>query len=228
MRKASRLFEIIQILRLSERPVTASGVAARLGVSARSVYRDVAALQAMRVPIEGARGVGYVLRPGFTLPPLMFSIEETESVVLALGLLRRTGDPALKRAALSVRRKLTAAVPPPLRAVLEANTLLAWAAEAPSPEGVDLAEVRGCLREERKLSLRYRDQTGVETDRVVWPVALIYYTETNTIVAWCELRRAIRRFRADRVVAARAIDEAFIGQGERIRAEWIASWRPTA
>ncbi|TIU04531.1 MAG: HTH domain-containing protein, partial [Mesorhizobium sp.] len=99
MRKASRLFEIIQILRLAKKPVTAATIAEQLEVTVRSVYRDIAALQAMRVPIEGGRGIGYILRPGFDLPPLMFSIEEMEAIVLSLALLERTGDDELKQAA---------------------------------------------------------------------------------------------------------------------------------
>ncbi|HYP12577.1 MAG TPA: HTH domain-containing protein, partial [Bryobacteraceae bacterium] len=91
MRKASRLFEIIQILRIAEKPVTAASIAQNLGVTPRSIYRDIAALQAMGVPIQGGRGIGYMLRPAFDLPPLMFSIEETEAIVLALALLERTG-----------------------------------------------------------------------------------------------------------------------------------------
>ena len=105
MRKASRLFEIIQILRLATRPVTAATIAGTLEVTVRSIYRDIAALQGMRVPIEGGRGIGYIMRPGFDLPPLMFSIEETEAIVLSLALLERTGDDELKEAARRVNQK---------------------------------------------------------------------------------------------------------------------------
>src|SRR5689334_2534595 len=98
MRKAARLFEIIQILRLARKPVTAAAIAEALEVTMRSIYRDIAALQAMRVPIEGERGIGYVLRSGFDLPPLMFSIEETEAVMLGLALIERAGDPELTQA----------------------------------------------------------------------------------------------------------------------------------
>ena len=106
MRKASRLFEIIQILRLARRPVTAQTIADKLEVTARSVYRDIAALQTMRVPIEGERGVGYILRPGFSLPPLMFSIEETEAIVLALAMVGRSSDTELRQAAALIRTRL--------------------------------------------------------------------------------------------------------------------------
>jgi predicted DNA-binding transcriptional regulator YafY len=135
MRKASRLFEIIQILRLARRPTTAAQIAQSLEVAPRSIYRDIAALQAMRVPIEGGRGVGYILRPGFDLPPLMFSIEETEAIVLAIALLERTGDAELKQAAKRVSRKIAAAMPAPLRQTLSANALHAWGTVAASPRG---------------------------------------------------------------------------------------------
>src|SRR5580704_2940472 len=123
MRKASRLFEIIQILRLAKRPITSAEIAERLEVTQRSIYRDIAALQAMRVPIAGGRGIGYILRPGFNLPPLMFSIEETEAIVLALALLDRTGDAGLKQAAKRVNQKIAAAMSPPLRQTMDANAL---------------------------------------------------------------------------------------------------------
>jgi len=194
MRKASRLFEIIQILRLARKPVTAADIAGQMEVSQRSVYRDIAALQAMRVPIEGGRGLGYILRPGFDLPPLMFSIEETEAIVLALALLDRTGDRELKQAAKRVNRKIAAAMTPSLRRTFDANALYAWGTTAPS-EGIDLAVVRRAIRDEQKLAIAYRDESGRATERTIRPLALIYYSEAANIVAWCELRHALRNFR---------------------------------
>src|SRR3569623_500119 len=135
MRKASRLFEIIQILRLANGAVTGQVIADRLEVTVRSIYRDIAALQAMRVPIEGGRGIGYILRSGFDLPPLMFSIEESEAMVLALALLKRTGDSELRKAADRVANKIAAAVPAPLRDVLMGNAIYAWGTVASEPSG---------------------------------------------------------------------------------------------
>ncbi|AHK43732.1 MULTISPECIES: YafY family protein [Ensifer] len=226
MRKASRLFEIIQILRLARKPVTAAEMAETLEVTPRSIYRDIAALQAMRVPIEGGRGIGYILRPGFDLPPLMFSIEETEAIVLALALLARTGDEELRAAAGRVNQKITGAVPEPLRLALRSQALHAWGTVAPSPTGVDLALVRRAIRDERKLGIDYRDELGRATERTIRPVALIYYSETANIVAWCELRQAIRNFRADRVEHCEATDDFFPGEGEGLRDLWISGWRP--
>ncbi len=229
MRKASRLFEIIQILRLARKPVTAAQIAAQLEVTMRSIYRDIAALQAMRVPIEGERGIGYILRPGFTLPPLMLSIEETEAIVLALALLDRTGDAELKRAARQVNRKIAAAVPEPLSQTFSTNALHAWGTISPSPDGVDLALVRRAIRDEQKLHIDYRDELGNATERLIRPIALIYYSQTANIVAWCELRNAIRNFRADRVVHCEAWEDFFPGQGDRLRQVWIDGWqRPIA
>jgi predicted DNA-binding transcriptional regulator YafY len=224
MRKASRLFEIIQILRLAPGPVTAAQMAERLAVTPRSIYRDVAALQAMRVPVEGGRGIGYILRPGFDLPPLMFSIEETEAIVLALALLERTGDAALKQAAKRVDRKIAAAVPPPLRRALKTDAIHAWGTVMAPPEGVDLALVRSAIRDERKLAIDYSDEAGHQTQRIIRPVALIYYSATVNVVAWCELRGDFSNFRADRVHRTVALDAFFPGEGDALRKRWVAGW----
>lgn len=229
MRKASRLFEIIQILRLAKRPVTAAQIATQLEVTMRSIYRDIAALQAMRVPIEGERGIGYILRPGFTLPPLMLSIEETEAIVLALAMLERTADTELRRAAKQVNRKIAAVVPAPLSQTFSTNALHAWGTVAPVPDAVDLSLVRRSIRDEQKLVLDYRDEWGNATERRIRPIALIYYSQTANIVAWCELRDAIRNFRADRVEHCEAVDDFFPGQGDRLRQVWTDGWqRPIA
>ncbi len=225
MRKASRLFEIIQILRLARKPVTAAEIAAQLEVTTRSIYRDIAALQAMRVPIEGERGIGYILRPGFTLPPLMLSIEETEAIVLALALLQRTGDTELRQAAKQVNRKIAAVVPEPLRESFSTGTLHAWGTPAPTPDSVDLALVRRAIRDEQKLLIDYRDEKGTPTERPIRPIALIYYSQTANIVAWCELRDAIRNFRADRVKHCATAPEFFTGEGDRLRQIWIDGWQ---
>ena len=224
MRKAARLFEIIQILRLASHPITAQRIADRLEVTVRSIYRDIAALQAMRVPIEGGRGIGYILRPGFSLPPLMFTIEESEALVLALALLRRTGDLALRQASESVGNKIAAAVPPPLRQVLAGNAIYAWGTVASEPTGIDFALMRQAIRDELKLALSYRDEHGRETKRTVRPIALIYYSNYANIVAWCELRQGIRNFRADRVQSSRALPDHFHGEGDGLRALWMSGW----
>lgn len=230
MRKAARLFEIIQILRLANHPITAAQIAERLEVTPRSVYRDIVVLQGMRVPIEGERGIGYILRPGFDLPPLMFSIEETEAIVLALSLLRRIGDRALTDAADRVNDKIAGAVPPPLRRSLSSGALHAWGAMMPAPEGVDVADIRAAIRDERKLAIRYRDEGGRESDRTIRPAALVYYSAHSLVVGWCELREGLRNFRTDRIVDAVPLDLFFRGEGDRLRKLWTDGWanKPSA
>ncbi|PYG59434.1 YafY family protein [Rhizobium sp. UGM030330-04] len=225
MRKASRLFEIIQILRLARRPVTAQTIAEKLEVTARSVYRDIAALQTMRVPIEGERGVGYILRPGFSLPPLMFSIEETEAIVLALAMVGRSSDTELRQAAKKASDKIAASLPEPLSKTLSANALHAWGSIAPAPVGIDLATVRRAVRDEERLEIRYRDESGAQTERRIRPIAVIYYSETVNIVGWCELRQAIRNFRSDRVLSCENTGSFFKLEGEKLRQLWMSGWQ---
>jgi predicted DNA-binding transcriptional regulator YafY len=225
MRKASRLFEIIQILRLAGHPITAQQMADRLEVSERSIYRDIAALQAMRVPIEGERGIGYILRPGFHLPPLMFSVEETEAIVLGMALTQRTGDRDLGEASTRVLDKIAAALPAPLREALSSRALHAWGSAIPAGDGVDLGLVRRAIRDEEKLAIDYRDEQARVTQRVIRPIALIYYSEAAVVVGWCELREGIRNFRIDRVLTCAPTGTAFVGEGEALRRVWVAGWQ---
>jgi predicted DNA-binding transcriptional regulator YafY len=223
MRRMSRLFEIVQMLAIARRPLTADQIAARLEVTPRTLYRDMAALQAMRIPIEGERGLGYVLRSGYTLPPLMFTLEETEAIVLALGLLDRRGDTELQAAAGQVGEKIAAAMPLPLRDRLGNGALRVWGRPA-APHGLDLALARRAIREELRLAITYRDEAGQETQRTLRPVALVYYAETANLVAWCELRQAIRTFRPDRISAATLTGGHFRGEGDRLRRQWEQGW----
>lgn len=228
MRKMSRLFEIVQIFTLARGVVTAAELAERLEVDKRTVYRDIAALQAMRVPVEGERGVGYMLRPGFTLPPMMFTFDETEALIVALGLLARDGDGALGATARSIEEKIAAAVPAPLRRLLSDRALHVWGMARPRDGGLDLALARRAIREESGLTLDYCDAAGERTNRPVLPLALIFYDETVNLVAWCELRSAIRHFRADRVLAATLSGRSFHGRGEGLRRDWQSGWHVPA
>jgi len=225
MRKASRLFEIIQILRIARRPVTAAAIAQRLEVTVRSIYRDIAALQAMRVPIDGERGIGYILRPGFDLPPLMFTIEETEALVIGLALIERTGDKELTQAAKKVAGKIAAAVPPPLRQLISSRSLHAWGPIAPAPQNIDFTMIRRAIRDEEKLDIDYRDEQGRITRRIIRPLALIYYLDAAVIVGWCELREAIRNFRLDRTQSCRETGLHFRNEGDALRNVWISGWK---
>lgn len=223
MRRTTRLFEIIQLLRVARKPLTAEAIATQLEVTRRTIYRDIASLQALCVPIHGEAGIGYVMRAGYDLPPLMLSIEEVEALVVALDLLDRTGDRGLKAGADSIRAKVATVLPPTARQPIDRRSLYVSQWGSAEPAAVDLAEVRRAIREERKLELVYADAEGRRTDRTIRPIAVIYYIEVMNIVGWCELRRDFRNFRADRILACTLSDDRFEGEGARLRQAWQAT-----
>jgi len=219
LRRADRLFDIIQLLRTASGPVTASALAATLEVTPRTVYRDIATLQARRVPIDGAPGLGYVLRRGFELPPLMFTSEEIEAILVGARLLRRTGDVGLQDAAARVLSKVEVILPEALRDYLAAP--IAFVSPRGAPAVDDLSEIRTAIRAERKLRIDYVDEQGRCTSRTIWPFALAYYLEATVISAWCELRDDFRHFRADRVQSIAMLDEGFPVPGRTLTADWV-------
>jgi predicted DNA-binding transcriptional regulator YafY len=221
MRKADRLFEIIQILRRSRKPVTADDMAAELETSKRSVYRDVAALLAQRVPIRGEAGVGYVLERGLDMPPLMLTSDEVEAAVLGAQWVMSRGDPQLAKAAQDLMAKIEASVPERLRPYIEepaARVPQGW--RPPQNDAVDLARIRASIHAGRKVALDYRDAEGRATRRVIWPILLGYFETTRLICAWCETRKDFRSFRADRVVAAEFLAERYPERPAHLRAKW--------
>lgn len=213
MSKSTRFFEIIQMLRTAKTPLLARDMAQTLEVSPRTIYRDIATLQAMQTPIYGEAGVGYVMRKGYDLPPLSFDVEEAEAIAIGLSLIARTGDPGLWRAAGRAARKLNEAAPGTQRLIASS-----WGLEDITT--MDLTQVRAAIREERKLSLRYVDANGARTSRVIWPLVLIYYVDTAIIVAWCALRADLRHFRLDRVQGWDRLEARFEGRGDALRAQW--------
>ncbi len=221
MRRADRPFDIIQILRSAAGPITAAALAAQLEVTARTVYRDVVTLPARRVPIEGAPGLGYVLRRGFDLPPLMFTIEEVEAIAVGARLPRRTGDAGLQQAAAGVLSKVTVILPDTLRDRLATPSVFVSGHGAPTPPVADLSVIRAAIRNERKLRLAYADEQGRASRRTIWPFAVAYYVEATLISAWCELRDDFRHFRADRVRELDVLDEGFPKPGRGLMAQWL-------
>lgn len=221
MRRADRLLQIVQILRRRRRPTTADSLAEELEVSVRTVYRDVAALLASGVPVAGEAGIGYVLRAGYDLPPLMFSIEEIEAVVLGAQMVAKTGDPLLARAAEDVVAKIATVLPAALREELERTALFApdFGERAP----IDLAPVRAAVRRERKLEIAYRDGTGQPTRRRIWPLVVAFLGDAALVGAWCELRGDFRTFRADRIATLQPLDERFEGRRGALRREYLAT-----
>jgi predicted DNA-binding transcriptional regulator YafY len=221
MRRSDRLFDIIQMLRTSARPVTAAAMAARLEVTPRTVYRDIATLQARRVPIDGEAGVGYVLRKGFDLPPLMFTVDEIEAIAVGARMVRRLRDPKLQEAADSVFAKVTVVLPEALRAHLVSAPIYVSEGSAAAP-GVDMAELRAAIRDSRKVHIAYADESGRRSHRTIWPIAMAYYVDATLIGAWCELRADYRNFRVERIASSKVLDEHFPQDNGRLFAEWSA------
>lgn len=222
MRRSDRLFDIIQRLRTASGPLTAATLADDLEVTPRTIYRDIATLQARRVPIEGAAGVGYLLRRGFDLPPLMFTVDEVEAIAVGARMVRRLRDPELQEAAESVLAKVTVVLPDALRASLAVSPIFVSEGDAVAAEGVDMAELRGAIRDSRKLHISYADEQGRRTHRTIWPIAMAYYVDVTLVGAWCELRVDYRNFRVERIGSSRVLDEHFDQENGRLFREWSA------
>ena len=211
--KTTRFFEIIQLLGDANRPLLARDLAAVLEVSVRTVYRDIASLQAMQTPLLGEPGVGYVMRKGYDLPPINLDVDEAEAIAVGLSLVARTGDLGLWRAAGRASRKLHEAAPGTRKLITSS-----WGVETEPPIG--LSRLRAAIRAETKLEITYHDADECETNRIIWPLVLIYYVDNVMIVAWCELRRSLRHFRVDRIADGRFLPDNFEGEGDELIARW--------
>lgn len=219
--RAERLLSLVQVLRRYRQPVSAQVLADALQVSVRSIYRDIQTLRGQGAVIEGEAGVGYLLKPGYLLPPLMFSDEELEALVLGLRLSWEHGDEALGRSALEVAAKLRAVLPKELRALFSETGLLAGPARERPPERIDLAVVRKVIREQKKARIDYEDKAGAPTQRVIWPIALAFFERARVVLAWCETRNDYRAFRADRIVTFTPLDARY----PKSRQSMLDAWR---
>lgn len=202
MSRTERLLQLMQVLRARRHPASGATLAAELGISLRSLYRDIASLKAQGARIDGEAGVGYLLRPGFTLPPLMFTPDEIEALALGARWVTERGDAGLVGAAHHALAKIGAVLPAELRLELETSALLVGpgpGVAAPADVGT-MALLRSAIRHERKLELCYLDLKEQETQRLVWPFALGYFERVRVLVAWCELRQGLRHFRVDRIL----------------------------
>jgi predicted DNA-binding transcriptional regulator YafY len=218
VRRADRLFQIIQWLRGRKRAVTARFLAEQLGVSERTIYRDIRDLMASGTPIDGEAGVGYRLAREYDLPPLMFDGEELEALVLGARMAAAFGDESLIRPARSALSKVEAALPQALRSRLSRPPLFAPRTAAARSDSAALLAVRQAMGERKKLRLRYQNEKGEDSDRVVRPLGAFFWGKTWTLAAWCELRNDFRNFRLDRIAELSATGEKFEDEpGRRLR-----------
>ncbi len=203
MSRSARLLVLLQALRGRRHPVTAAELAQSLDVSERTIYRDIAELAAQGAPIDGEAGVGYILRPGLFLPPLMLSEDEAEAVMLGLRYVDQRGDEILTAAAASALAKIGSVLSPQAQATLAAPLALPGPPTGSFPENtVPLTRLRDAIRLELRLDLTYRDAEARHSRRVVWPIQLAFMDRARVLAAWCELRQDFRMFRTDRILSA--------------------------
>ncbi|WP_158816854.1 YafY family protein [Methylocapsa sp. S129] len=222
MRRTERLFQIIQILRAKRSAVTGRQLADELGISLRSLYRDMAELIAQRVPVRGEAGTGYVLDEGYDMPPLMLTPDELEAAVLGAAWVAKRGDPALVRGARDLIAKIAQSIPQALRPVLLDATLKPISMRPIPRETLDMASVRRAVRDRFKIAIAYRDGDGSVTSRTIWPVFIAYMEDVRIIVAWCELRQGFRHFRTDRMDAVEVAAERIPERQEALLKRWKA------
>lgn len=222
MSRAARLLELLQVLRRHRRPVVGAALAQQLGISLRTLYRDIASLQAQGAAIEGEAGLGYVLKPGFVLPPLMFTAEELEALVLgSRWVIKRGKDARLAEAAGRALDKISAVLPAEARHQLESHALLVGPASK-AAESPWLARLRAAIRDEQILQLTYLDLKGQLSERRIWPFALGYFEQVELVVAWCEQRQAVRNFRVDHIQALLDTGQRYPRPRQALLKEWKA------
>ena len=220
MSRAQRLLDLIQILRRHRNPVAGAALADELSVSLRTLYRDIETLKAQGAHIDGEPGVGYILRPGFMLPPLMFSEEEIEALVLGGRWVAAQSDEPLGKAARNALAKIAAVLPHDLQRSLETSSLLVGP-QRPAAGDAELPTIRQAIRSERKLRIAYSDERDQRTSRTIWPIALGFFERIRVVAAWCETRQDYRHFRTDRIRSLKLTDNRY----PRRRWEMLREWR---
>jgi predicted DNA-binding transcriptional regulator YafY len=218
--RSQRLLDLIQVLRRHRRPVSGAVLAGELGVSLRTLYRDIETLKAQGAHIDGEPGVGYVLRPGFMLPPMMFTEDEIEAIVLGSRWVARRADAPLGAAARNALAKIAAMLPPDLRESLNTSSLMVGPGEPLAAGESELPTIRQAIRKERKLRIAYTNANADPTTRTIWPFALAFFDRVRVIAAWCELREGYRHFRIDRIAALELTDERYPRRRSMLLKEW--------
>jgi predicted DNA-binding transcriptional regulator YafY len=208
MRRADRLFQIVQFLR-SRRVTTAQWLAEVLEVSERTVYRDIQDLMTTGVPIEGEAGVGYVIRRGYDLPPLMFTRDELTALTLGASIVTSWADPGLALAAQSVLSKIATVLPEDLKAELDQARLFSPMVQISTQVAGLMSELRSAIEQHQKVQMSYTRADGASSERCIWPLGLFFWGKVWTLGAWCETRQAFRNFRLDRMASLQIGDEKY-------------------
>jgi predicted DNA-binding transcriptional regulator YafY len=220
MSRSSRLLDLIQLLRSHRRPVSGQVLADSLGISLRTLYRDIATLQAQGAVIEGEPGVGYVLRAGYLLPPLMFTEEEIEALVLGSRWVAERSCSGLDVAAKAALTKIAAVLPADIRDRVDGSPLLVGPGEETSGGGPEIAAIRRAIRAQSKVEIGYRDAGQTNSQRIVWPFAVGFFDRVRVVMTWCELRQSFRSFRIDRIASWVTTETRYPCRRQDLLKEW--------
>lgn len=202
MSRSGRLLSLLQLLRERRTPVTAAKLARDLVVSERTVYRDIATLISEGAPIVGEAGLGYVLRPGMFLPPLMLEVEEVEAILLGLKYVSQRGDDVLRQAVVTTTAKISSMLPASVQVAAFDEPLAMPGPVGEQTEGpVPVSAIRWAIRSQSKLKIAYADAQGDHSDRIIWPISVGFMESARIVGAWCELRHDFRTFRIDRIIS---------------------------
>jgi len=222
MSKSDRLFRVMHLFRCLPAPVTAARMAEELGVSERTLYRDIESLRVAGARIEGEAGLGYTLSEDIALPPQTLSQLEIEALVLGLSEVQHRGDPALAQAARDALAKITATLPEDKQRHIHHAVGLVHRYQTPAVPSVDMSDLREACWQERAIQITYRDRAGVMSDRVIWPLAIVYLDHELMLLASCQLRRAFRQFIVSSITGFTLLDESFRPHRVRLLRNYIA------
>lgn len=228
MSRISRLFELIGVLRARKRPATAADLASELGISQRSIYRDIETLRSLGAPLDGRAGIGFQLRQGFFLPELAFTPDELDALLLGLGWVQQRADESLAKASESALAKVLAARKNEPSGSEETPALIAAAHKPDAADPPQTAALREAIRRQRKVAISYTDNHGASSDRTVWPIAIVYFENVRLLAAWCERRSAFRNFRVDRLKISSVLEDRYPGRRQSIVTRWLQQdrdWR---
>ncbi|PHM60120.1 helix-turn-helix transcriptional regulator [Xenorhabdus ishibashii] len=223
MSRVQRLLTLMEILRSYYFPVQGKVLAQKLNISLRTLYRDIATLQAQGASIEGEAGIGYILRPGFVLPPLMLTQNEIEALALGASWVAKRADSQLKASANSAINKIAAVIPTELKQYLEMNALLVGPATTKIEPSIDIPQIRQAINHRHKITFTYLDLKNNQSTRTIWPFALGYFENISIVIGWCELRKTFRHFRSDRMRYLKIEQLCY----PRSRQSLLREWRET-
>lgn len=224
--RAARLLALLQILARHRYPVSGASLAEELSISLRTLYRDIASLRAQGADIQGEAGPGYVLAPGYLLPPMMFTPEQLDALALGLRWVATYGDAEIGKAANEVAGKVMQSIPPPMQSLFEHATLLVGRAET-AVESEHVAGLRAAIRRQLKVSIRYTDRQGKTSERVIWPFALGYLSRDLLLAAWCETRGDFRHFAVAQIESVQQLACAAPHSRQRLLRMWREAGRDT-